>query len=362
MLSMEESLAVFNTDSPYEEIDDVKKCVATMIMQFERQLMAQQQGAATDAQTDDNIVNIVDEHVDKILDYFDIKVEFEVVDDDDDDDDDEEPDMATYSREFVEGDLADLDSGSYLLNLIRLSYDSEMEGVQDFAQSAQIPIESAIQVLSGEYVLSDESAEEIAKSYPLLSEDLESAEEWLAIVEEENDFEVDNSSYMDLNDSQVYQSPVVPLDPSQVGENSLVKRQLSRVNSRLGEMEEKFSRMYLEEEVVRSLSALERQASELVSSGKLSPNEKVMLFGEGQNEEDRIGSFSKICEKENISYNQQIDRIASYLDLRSKSQAYGHFGQIIDNGFGNKDGGTSGQLYEEADRYAQEHLLSLNIA
>lgn len=294
MKDYQEAIAYLNVDSPNEEIDEFKVCVAQTIAELEEAIAAEDAGDFDEEEADAAIAEALLDHHERAMDIFDL----------------EEVETARYSghegsniASFSEG------LGSVLAGLIAEEYETPDDGIADLVDATGSDRETIEAIVAGDAVPDLIMGEQMASVFDSLQNDENSYKEWNSLV---------SRAYGEVSAD----AGIAP----EVEKDTTLAAMSAQQNALLAE----FSQMKSDAELNQELRALNLQAQNLVEQGILTPFEQKDLLGEFNEAEDRLALFSQACEVNNTPPQVQLDRVKFYLHMRQRCGKSAMFSEMSD--------------------------------
>lgn len=272
-------------DNEIDQVDELVIEFAKAKVAIESIMDAEEDGEMGEKEADAAIAQIITDSAEANLDVFDLEVELD--------------EYAAPQNELISFSQA---LGGTVSNLIEAEYQTPIAGKQAIANATGLDGGQIDQMLIGNLIPDNDTANSIAACFSATQSE-EGFKEFMALAGNAM------SEVAEFNNST--NAPV------EVYQNS----------SEINQLKAEFSALKEQKELGEVLRVLDRQATDLVSEGYLTPFEKSKLFGEGIDREDGVVLFSSACSANNTAVDTQVDRIKYYLSVASERGQVVQFSQ-----------------------------------
>lgn len=234
-----------------------------------------------------------------------------------------------YYAEFSEGN----DFGNVLLQLIDEEFEDADSALEAITESTDLTVDDVLDLIEGSAIATPEAAEALADVFETLDEDdvydgfmtvavdtyNEALDEGDVDEYEEEDYYEDSDDEFDDDDEY---------EDEESSDREYVFGAGSSYSSFLGQddteaefgqsidaLQERLDAIEFESQVKNVLADLDGYAAEGVDEGWLPPYARQTLMGEFSREDDRLASFSSVCDSNQVDVETQLYAMKFALDM-----------------------------------------------
>lgn len=290
-MTLEQAIAYLSDadleDNEIDQVDEFVICCAQQKMGIEEIMDAEEDGEIDPEEADAAIAQIITEGAQRHLDIFDLEIE--------------PIEMGADTSEYISFSQA---TGNVLAGLIEQEYQTPQDGIAAIMGATGLEQNEVQSIISGQSVPDTSTASAIASVFDTLQQDNE-FKQWIDLT---------SNAYSETTQAQPEGSTP----------------ELVAMSAELDRVKADFAAQQQQMDLAQSLRVLERQASDLVAEGCLTPYEKKQLFGNEAEKEDSVALFSQVCLTNNVPTSTQLDRVQYYLHVAQGRGQVVQFGETQD--------------------------------
>lgn len=234
-----------------------------------------------------------------------------------------------YYAEFSEGN----DFGNVLLQLIDEEFEDADSALEAITESTDLTVDDVLDLIEGSAIATPEAAESLADVFETLDDDdvydgfMTVAVDTYNEALDEGDVEYDDEDEYE-DEYEESEEDEDEYEDVEAGDREYVFGAGSSYSTFLGQddteaefgqsidaLQERLDAIEFESQVKNVLADLDGYASEGVDEGWLPPYARQILMGEFSREDDRLASFSSVCDNNEVDVETQLYAMKFALDM-----------------------------------------------